>query len=216
MAKELFGQYLVRMGKVTQYDIDEALLLQEVLEDTLGATALARDMITFRQVGEILDRMDSSQETFTESALRLGYLNEQQIAKLKAEAEKSHFRLGQLLVATTKLNQRELEQQLERFPAERMLVPSPNVTKADLVNRVAEQTGQQAREVKEVVEEILEVIGEELADGGRVTLKNFGTFSFATHKARKGRNPRSGEPIEIPERRVAQLRFSRVLREDVE
>ena len=141
MAKELFGQYLVRMGKVTQDDIEEALLLQEVLEDTLGATALARDLITFRQVGDILDRIDESGEDFTEAAIGLGLLSTGQIEKLNREVEQSHFRLGQLLVATTKLSQAGLEAQLVEFPAERLLVPGPNVTKADLVSRIAERTG---------------------------------------------------------------------------
>ncbi len=97
-----------------------------------------------------------------------------------------------------------------------MLLPGPNVTKADLVSRIAERTGHNSRIVKQMVETLLESIGEELAEGGRVTLKNFGTFSTARHRARKGRNPRSGEPIEIPERVVAQLRFSRSVREAVE
>lgn len=215
MAKELFGQYLVRMGKVTQADIEEALLLQEVLEDTLGATALARDLISFKQVGDILDRMDESGEGFTEAANGLGLLSTEQIEKLQREVKQSHFRLGQLLVATTKLDQTGLEVQLKTFPAERLLVPGPNVTKADLVGRVSERTGQNSKIVKRMVEALLESIGEELAGGGRVTLKNFGTFSTARHRARKGRNPRSGETIEIPERVVAQLRFSRSVREAV-
>ncbi|MBW7995634.1 MAG: HU family DNA-binding protein [Candidatus Glassbacteria bacterium] len=216
MAKELFGQYLVRMGKVTQADIEEALLLQEVLEDTLGATALAQEMISFKQVGEILDHMDKSDESFTDAALALGLLTKQQITRLREEAERSHFRLGQLLVATTKLSRDELEKQLEAFPAERLMVPSPNVTKADLVMRVAEKTGRDSRTVKQLVESFLESIGSALADGGKVTLKNFGTFSTAVHSARKGRNPRSGKPIDIPERKVAQLKFSRSLRGTVE
>ncbi len=216
MAKELIGQYLVRMGKVTQTDIEEALLLQDVLEDTLGATALARDLITFKQVGDILDRMDESAEDFTDAAVALKLLSAGQIETLKREVEQNHFRLGQLLVATTKLSQTELEAQLVTFPAERMLVPGPNVTKADLVGRVAESTGQNSKIVKLMVETLLESIGDELAGGGRVTLKNFGTFSTALHRARKGRNPRSGEPIEIPERVVAQLRFSRSVRAAVE
>ncbi len=216
MAKELFGQYLVRMGKVTQADIEEALLLQEVLEDTLGATALAQDLITFRQVGDILDRMDESGENFSEAATALDLLSAAQIKKLQSEVEQNHFRLGQLLVATTKLSQAALEAQLKEFPADRLLVPGPNITKADIVSRVSERTGQNSKTIKQMVETLLESIGEELAGGGRVTLKNFGTFSTSHHKARKGRNPRSGEQIEIPERVVAQLRFSRSLREAVE
>jgi len=216
MAKELLGQYLVRMGKVTQADIEEALLLQEVLEGTLGASALARDLISFKQVGEILDRMDESGESFNDAALALGLLSADQIKMLQAEEEKSHFRLGQLLVATTKLSQEVLEKQLDAFPSERLLITSPNVTKADLVGRVASSTGQEVGKVKLVVEALLENIGQELTGGGKVTLKNFGTFSTVRHKARRGRNPRNGQPIEIPERMVAQLKFSRCVRKAVE
>ena len=216
MAKELLGQYLVRMGKVTQADIEEALLLQEILEDSLAAPALARDLISFKQVGEILDRMDSLGECFSEAAQALKLLNAEQVEALHAEAEKCHFRLGQLLVATTKLSQAELEQQLVNFPTERLLIPGPNVTKADLVSRITERTGQDNGSVKRVVESLLENIGNTLAGGGKVTLKNFGTFSTVRHRARKGRNPRSGQPIEIPARVVAQLKFSRNVRKAVE
>jgi DNA-binding protein HU-beta len=191
-------------------------LLQEVLEDTLGAAALAQELISFKQVGEILDRIDESGESFSEAATALKLLSRKQVDQLTDQGGKGHFRLGQLLVATTSLDQAQLESALETFPVERMMLPGPNVTKADLVARVSAKTGRDSLSVKQILETALKSISAELAGGGKVTLKNFGTFTTARHGARKGRNPRSGKPIDIPARVIAQLRFSRRLREMVE
>jgi len=215
MAKELFGQFLIRRGKVNQEDIEEALVLQEILSDSLGAAALANDMITFGQVGQILDYMDNSGSTFTDAALELKFLTRAQIEVLAREAAECQFRLGQLLVATTKLLQPELEDELVTFHSERQLIPSPNVTKAGLVARVAQKSGMDNGSVQKVLESILSCISSEMASGGSIVIKGFGTFSTVEHAARDGRNPRSGESIKIRRKRVPQLRFARSLKERV-
>ena len=216
MAKELFGQFLIRRGKVRQDDIEEALVLQEILHDSLGAAALADDLITFKQVGQILEHMDNSESNFSEAAVELKIFTPEQIEELKIKAGDCQFRLGQLLVATTKLAQQELDEELAHFASERLLVPSPNVTKAELIGRITPGVGTTSATVKNVLESILDNISEELTRGRSVVLKGFGTFAVTEYAARGGRNPKTGEPIEISQRKVAQLRFSRRMRRRVD
>jgi len=216
MAKELFGQFLIRQDKVRQADIEEALVLQEILHDSLGAAALASDLITFKQVGQILELMDNSESNFIEAAIELKILTPKQIEDLKVKTGDCQFRLGQLLVATTKLTQKELDEELAHFASKRLLIPSPNVTKAELIGRITSRTGIKSATVKKVLESILENISEELSLSRSVVLKSFGTFRLTEYAARDGRNPRTGEPVEISQRKVAQLRFSRAMRRKVD
>jgi len=216
MAKELLGQFLIRRQKVTQQDIEEALILQEILHDSLGAAALATDVISFTQVGNILEYMDRYKTDFSNSALTLKYMSAEQIEELKVKAGDCQFRLGQLLVATTKMTQPELDGELSFFNSERLLISSPNVTKADLIGRVAAMTGLDRKALKEVIEKALEVIAAELGDNGAVVLKGFGTFTTAKYAAREGRNPRTGKPLKIGPKRAVQLRFSKNLRRRVD
>jgi|GEM_PF-12403 DNA-binding protein HU-beta len=216
MAKELFGQFLIRQDKVRQDDIEEALVLQEILHDSLGAAALANDLVTFKQVGQILELMDNSESNFIEAAIELKILTPEQIEDLKVKAGDCQFRLGQLLVATTKLTQKELDEELAHFATKRLLVPSTNVTKAELIGRISSRTGTKSATVKKVLESILENVSKELNRGRSVVLKGFGTFRVTEYAARGGRNPRTGEPIEISQRKVAQLRFSRGIRRKVD
>ena len=216
MAKELLGQFLIRRQRVTQQDIEEALILQEILHDSLGAAALATDMISFTQVGNILEHMDRYKTDFPEAALALKYLNTGQIEELRVKAGDCQFRLGQLLVATTKMTQPDLDYELSFFNSERLLIGSPNVTKADLIGRVGAKTGIDRKALKEVIETVLEIIAGELSDSGTVVLKGFGTFTTTEYAAREGRNPRTGKPLKIAPKRVVQLRFSKNLRRRVD
>ncbi len=214
MPKELFGQFLTRRGMVRQQDIDEALLLQEVLGDSLAASALARDLITFQDVGRALERMDQGRLDFAGAALELRLLTREQTAELRQDGD-HRFRLGELLVATTRLSQGQLEEELAHFTLERLLVSGPNVTKAGLVERIARATGLERVAVKPVLESILEAISGELAGGGSVTIKGFGTFITRSYPARRGINPRTRGKISIPRRRTAVLRYARKLRNRV-
>lgn len=215
MAKELFGQFLIRRDKVRQEDIEEALVLQEILSDSLGAAALANDLITFSQVGQILEYMDNSSATFSDAAVALKFLSSAQIEDLERKAADCQFRLGQLLVATTKLAQHELEDELIVFHSDRQLIPSPNVTKAGLISRVVPKCKAENSTVKKVIESILHSISQQLIRGDSVVIKGFGTFSTVEHSARDGRNPRTGESIKIRPKKVPQLRFSKKLKDRV-
>ena len=216
MVKEFFGQYLIRKGKVTQGDIEEALVLQGILKDSLGAVALANDLISYREVGRILEKMDSSGDGFAECTVNLGILTESQVEKLRSTDSVGRIRIGQLLVATAKLSREELETELAQFGIESRLKTPVNITRSALVEQVAERCGLEKRTVRLALETILDTVSACLEDGAEVKLRGFGTFRTKKFPARKARNPRTGETIYLPARRSACLEFARQLKSMVE
>ncbi|GMM91933.1 integration host factor subunit beta [Qipengyuania sp. MTN3-11] len=69
-----------------------------------------------------------------------------------------------------------------------------------------------ADEVEQVVDIFFDEIGQRLAEGGRVELRGFGAFSTREREARTGRNPRSGEAVEVPAKRVPYFRPGKEMR----
>lgn len=80
------------------------------------------------------------------------------------------------------------------------------VTKRDIVIRVSELTGLKQADVKEVLQKGLEHIVESLVRGENVELRNFGVFKAKTRRPRRGRNPKTGEEVPVPQRRVVSFR----------
>lgn len=87
------------------------------------------------------------------------------------------------------------------------------MTKADIVQQVAERTGLSRKEAMESVELFLGGIKDSLKRGERVSLVGFGTFFLKEKQARSGRNPRTGESIEIPRKVTANFKPGRKFRE---
>ena len=76
------------------------------------------------------------------------------------------------------------------------------MTKADLVERVAEKTGLTRTDVAVVVDSLIDVIKKSLESGHNIEIRGFGTFKIKLRKARKARNPRTGEVVPVPDRKV--------------
>lgn len=72
------------------------------------------------------------------------------------------------------------------------------MNKQELAAKVAEETGMSQAQAQEILEAALDSIVSELADGGEVVLPGFGKFTVAHRNARQGRNPATGETIDIP------------------
>lgn len=70
-----------------------------------------------------------------------------------------------------------------------------------------------AEEVEQLVEIFFEEIARRLEEGGRVELRGFGAFSTRKRKARTGRNPRTGEPVEVPAKSVPYFKAGKEIRE---
>ena len=71
------------------------------------------------------------------------------------------------------------------------------MNKSELIASVADKTGMTKKASKEVIEAIFGSVTKELSKGGKFQLIGFGTFKVRALKARKGRNPQSGKPIQI-------------------
>ena len=69
------------------------------------------------------------------------------------------------------------------------------------------------REVENVVSAVFDSITDQLAQGGRVELRGFGAFSTRQRDARTGRNPRTGDPVDVPSKRVPYFKPGKEMRE---
>nr|BDA99178.1 DNA binding histon like protein [Hemiselmis andersenii] len=76
------------------------------------------------------------------------------------------------------------------------------MNKGELVNTVAKKTGLTKKEIDLVLTTILETIVEVVSSGEKITLVGFGSFEARERKEKEGRNPRTGEKIDIPASRI--------------
>ena len=86
------------------------------------------------------------------------------------------------------------------------------MTKADIVETIYERVGFSKKESAELVETIFEVIKEALVKGEKVKFSGFGNFVVREKNARKGRNPQTGEEIQLAARRVLTFKPSLVMK----
>jgi integration host factor subunit beta len=91
------------------------------------------------------------------------------------------------------------------------------MTRSDLVVRLSERFTQLTlRDSEEAVKTILDAMSGALARGHRIEIRGFGSFSISRRPPRVGRNPRSGEQVVIPEKRVPHFKPGKSLREAVD
>ncbi|MBA7492455.1 DNA-binding protein HU [subsurface metagenome] len=89
------------------------------------------------------------------------------------------------------------------------------MNKVELVEAVSDQTGITKKEARNILDAVTEAITNALSNGEKITLVDFGTFHVMERKAREGRNPRTGEGLQIPAKKVAKFRAGKNLREAV-
>ncbi len=80
------------------------------------------------------------------------------------------------------------------------------MNKAELIDAMAASADLNKIEAKKALEAFIEVTGKALAEGDRVALVGFGSFSVTTRSARKGRNPQTGQEIDIAEKKVVKFK----------
>lgn len=80
------------------------------------------------------------------------------------------------------------------------------MNKKDLTSKVAQEAGLTKKTARQVVDALLSSISGALQDGDKVMLVGFGTFDVAHRRARKGRNPQTGEDIQIPAKKTPRFR----------
>ncbi|MBK9141392.1 MAG: HU family DNA-binding protein [Cyanobacteria bacterium HKST-UBA02] len=89
------------------------------------------------------------------------------------------------------------------------------MNRAELVDKVAQATGQPKSEISRTLSAMLHTVTGALAKGDKVTLVGFGTFERRMRKARTGRNPRTLDPLRIPAARVPAFRAGKELKDIV-
>ena len=89
------------------------------------------------------------------------------------------------------------------------------MTKADIINAVCEENGFSKRESAKITETMLDIIKESLENGENVKLSGFGSFNIQHKRARRGRNPQTGEEITISARCVLSFNPSKILRDEL-
>ncbi len=90
-----------------------------------------------------------------------------------------------------------------------------SLTKADIVERVYKEAGFSKKEAADLVDLVFKIIKDTLSKGEKVKISGFGNFSIRDKSTRVGRNPQTGEAMEITARRVLTFKPSQVLKEDV-
>ena len=90
-----------------------------------------------------------------------------------------------------------------------------SLTKADIVERVYKEAGFSKKEASDLVDMVFKVIKDTLSRGEKVKISGFGNFSIRDKSNRVGRNPQTGDAMEISARRVLTFKPSQVLKEDV-
>ena len=89
------------------------------------------------------------------------------------------------------------------------------LTRMDLSEAVFREVGLSRNESSDLVERVIELMSDALADGGQVKISSFGTFSVRAKAERIGRNPKTGEEVPITPRRVLSFRPSHLMKERV-
>lgn len=91
------------------------------------------------------------------------------------------------------------------------------MTKSELVELIAsKQTQLSVKDVELAVKTIIEHMSHSLAEGQRIEIRGFGSFSLHYRAARTGRNPKTGDPVQLPAKYVPHFKPGKTLRERVD
>jgi integration host factor subunit beta len=87
------------------------------------------------------------------------------------------------------------------------------ITKKELIDRIADHSGNRRVQVKRVVQQFLDEIVNELGKGNRLEFRDFGVFETKIRKARKAQNPKTLEPVAVPEKRTVKFKVGRLMKQ---
>ena len=87
------------------------------------------------------------------------------------------------------------------------------ITKKELIDRIAETSGHRRVQVKKVVQQFLDEVVNELGKGNRLEFRDFGVLETKIRKARKAQNPKTLEPVAVPEKRTVKFKVGRLMKQ---
>ena len=89
------------------------------------------------------------------------------------------------------------------------------VTKKEIVKQISDRIGLTQLKTKEIVQQTFDAIVDTLLEDGRIELRNFGVFEVKQRKARKARNPRTGDRVDVPPKNVVTFKPGKEMEERV-
>ena len=89
------------------------------------------------------------------------------------------------------------------------------ITKKELIDRIADNVPAKRVLVKKIVQQFLDEIVSELGKGNRLEFRDFGVFETKLRKARKAQNPKTLEPVEVPEKRTVKFKVGRLMKQQL-
>jgi integration host factor subunit beta len=95
------------------------------------------------------------------------------------------------------------------------MTKQPTLTKADLIEEVLKVTELPRKESETIVETIFDSIIEAIQKGEKIEIRGFGSFRTRQRKGRVGRNPKTGEKVEVPAKRIPFFKPSKELKDFV-
>lgn len=87
------------------------------------------------------------------------------------------------------------------------------ITKKELIDRIADMTGARRVQTKQVVQQFLDEIVNELGKGNRLEFRDFGVFETKIRKARRAQNPKTLAPVAVPEKRTVKFKVGRLMKQ---
>jgi integration host factor subunit beta len=87
------------------------------------------------------------------------------------------------------------------------------ITKKELIDRIADGTHARRVQVKKIVQQFLDEIVNELGKSNRLEFRDFGVFETKLRRARKAQNPKTLEPVEVPEKRTVKFKVGRLMKQ---
>lgn len=87
------------------------------------------------------------------------------------------------------------------------------MTKIEIINKIGENVALPKKDIEKVVDNLIKVIQDALKEGQKVSLTGLGSFSIKERKSRIARNPKTGEKVEVPSKKVAKFKVGKDLNE---
>ncbi len=110
-----FGEHLLYKGKIDAYELESALLYQNVEHVVLGILAMHEEYLSNLQLCEILDYQRERGGLFGEIAIELGFLKEEDVDTLLKMQSERHIRIGEVLVLFGAVSREDMEAELKCF-----------------------------------------------------------------------------------------------------
>ena len=95
-------------------------------------------------------------------------------------------------------------------------VKSNTITKKEIADRIAEELKIKQIVSKQIIQSFIDNIIKELVKGNKIELRDFGVLKTTIKKPRVGRNPKSGDVVQVPEKRIVKFKPGKLMREKVQ